>query len=263
MESIYTNLINSVTIFILVFIRMSGMFVIAPIFGRKNLPTYFKLGFAFFISLILVNNVSVPNMDGLDNIFSFTAVVARELIVGITIGYVANMVFSAIYLAGTFIDMQIGFGMVNVVDPTSNMQVAITSQFYLISTMLIFLSYGGHHLLITAVFESYNFIPINGAIFSKILMGDILKMFGNLFIVAFKIAAPITGAILLVDVAIGIVAKTVPQFNIFVVGLPLKILIGLIVLVISMPMFNGISNFLFRQMDSEMYNIIRHMGGAE
>lgn len=252
-------LVNSVELFLLIFIRMSGLFVIAPIFSRTNVPRYLKIGFSFMLALILVNTISNQNII-ISNIYEFAALVFREFIVGITLGYVSYTIFTAIYVAGELIDMQIGFGVVNVIDPVSNIQVSISSTFYFVLCMLIFLICRGHHVLIRALFSSYEYVPLGQAVFGSGLQSRIIEVFGGIFLIAFKIAAPILAAILITDVALGVISKTVPQLNVFVVGMPLKILLGLVVLVFTMPLFISIVETLIRGMDSEMLNFLKNMG---
>lgn len=251
-------LANGIEVFLLIFIRMTGLFVIAPIFGRANIPAVFKIGFSFMLALILVNTISIQNIV-ISNIYEFAALVVREFIIGITLGYVSYMIFTAIYVAGELIDMQIGFGVVNVIDPVSNIQVSITSTFYFILCMLFFLLCNGHHVLIRALFNSYDYIPIGKAVFGDGLQSRIIEVFGGVFLIAFKIAAPILAAILVTDVALGVLSKTVPQLNVFVVGMPLKIILGLAVLVLTMPLFVSIVETLIKGMDSEMLNFLENM----
>ncbi|WP_010249126.1 flagellar biosynthetic protein FliR [Acetivibrio cellulolyticus] len=252
-------LVNGIEVFLLIFIRMAGLFVIAPIFSRANIPTYLKIGFSFMLALILVNTISNQNIV-INNIYEFAALVIREFVVGITLGYVSYTIFNAIYIAGELIDMQIGFGVVNVIDPISNIQVSITSTFYFILCMLVFILCNGHHILIRALFSSYEYVPLGQAVFGSGLQSRILEIFGGIFLIAFKIAAPMLTAILITDVALGVISKTVPQLNVFVVGMPLKIILGLAVMVLTMPLFISIVETLIKGMDSEMLNFLKNMG---
>lgn len=252
-------MVNGIEVFLLIFIRMAGLFVIAPIFSRANIPTYLKIGFSFMLALILVNTISNQNIV-INNIYEFAALVIREFVVGITLGYVSYTIFNAIYIAGELIDMQIGFGVVNVIDPISNIQVSITSTFYFILCMLVFILCNGHHILIRALFSSYEYVPLGQAVFGSGLQSRILEIFGGIFLIAFKIAAPMLTAILITDVALGVISKTVPQLNVFVVGMPLKIILGLAVMVLTMPLFISIVETLIKGMDSEMLNFLKNMG---
>jgi flagellar biosynthetic protein FliR len=199
--------LKSAEVFILVFIRMTGLFVAAPIFGRRNIPSYFKIGFAFMTALILANIVSVPEEGIGQNIYDIAFIIIKEFVTGLTIGYVAYLIFTSIYLAGQLVDMQIGFGMVNVIDPTSNIQVPVTANFYFILSMLVFLMVNGHHYLIRALYDSFVQIPIGRAHFGSEALNIIVSVFGSVFVIAFKIAAPVTAAVILADVALGIMSR--------------------------------------------------------
>lgn len=252
-------MLNAIDVFLLIFIRMTGLFVVAPIFGRRNVPTYFKIGFSFMLALILINTIKMPNLDYYNSFYQYAFLVLKEFLVGITLGYVSYLVFNAIYLAGQLIDMQVGFGMVNVVDPLSSIQVSITSNLYFIICMMVFLAVDGHHMLIRALFESFNYIPIGNAVFGANLMNDILRMFGDIFLLAFKISAPILAAILVTDIALGVISKAVPQVNVFVLGMPLKILLGLLVLIVTFPVFGSVIKAIIDTMNFEMFNFMKHM----
>jgi flagellar biosynthetic protein FliR len=253
-------LLNGIDVFLLVFVRMTGLFVIAPVFGRKNIPTYFKIGFSFMMALILVNTIKVPQPDYYNNVYQYAFLIIKEFIVGLTLGYVSYMIFTAIYIAGQMIDMQIGFSLVSVLDPMSNIQIPITSNFYFIISMLVFMSVNGHHVLIKALFDSYKSVPVGAAVFSSDLMNDIIRVFGGTFVIAFKIAAPITAAVLISDVAMGVISRTIPQLNVFVVGMPLKIALGLITMLLTIPMFIALLGSLFEGTNGEMLKFLKDLG---
>lgn len=253
-------MLNGIDVFLLVFVRMSGLFVIAPIFGRRNIPVYFKVGFSLLLAIILVNTVKMPSLNYGNSFYEYIFLVLKEFLVGITIGYVSYLVLTSVYVAGQIIDMQVGFGMVNVIDPVSNIQVPITSNFYFIMSMLVFLWANGHHIIIKALFESYKFIPLGTAVFGTALLQDILRVFGSIFVIGFKLAAPITAAILISDIALGVASKSVPQLNVFVIGMPLKIVLGLLIMIVTMPLFISFVDVLINGMSSEMFNFIKDMG---
>lgn len=260
MNQEYFLFLDKITIFMLVLLRCTGLFVIAPIFGRRSIPQYFKIGFSFFIALVIFNTQANESLGEISSIWVYAGIAAKEFLVGITIGYVGFLVFSGIYVAGQFIDMQIGFGIVNVLDPVSNTQVPITANFYYTITMLIFMVMDGHHLLIRALVQSYNLVPIDSANFNSALMNDVLRVFGNIFVIALKIAAPVIAAVFITDISLGIITKTVPQLNIFVVGMPLKIAMGLLLMVITIPVFSILVNTMIKGVDAEMFRFLSDMG---
>lgn len=260
MESLLAIPANEIDIFILVFVRMTGLFVVAPIFGRRNIPAYMKIGFSFFLALILVTTVSLERPVFQDNIYQYAVLVVREFLVGIGLGYVAYLVFTAIYIAGEIIDMQIGFGVVNVMDPMSNIQVPITSNLYFILSMLVFLMVNGHHLLIKALFDSYTYVPLGTAIFRNALISQLLNLFTDMFFTGFKIAAPIVAAALITDIALGAISRMVPQLNVFVVGMPFKILVGIIIMVVTIPMFMLVLQGIFDSMSGNTTAFLKEIG---
>lgn len=260
MESLLGLPVNEIDIFILVFVRMTGLFVVAPIFGRRNIPAYMKIAFSFFLALILVTTVTPDRPVYSESIFSYAALVIREFLVGIGLGYVAYLVFTGVYIAGEIIDMQIGFGIVNVMDPMSNIQVPITANLYFILSMLVFLLANGHHLLIKALFDSYTYVPLGTAVFSNALISQMLTLFTEMFFTGFKIAAPIVAASLITDIALGAISRMVPQLNVFVVGMPFKILAGIIVMVVTLPLFVVILQGIFDSMSGNTATFLKEIG---
>lgn len=260
MEFLPDVLISGTAAFALILVRMTGLFIISPVFGRNNVPVYVKIGFSVIMSLLLVNTIQVNDLSYINNIYQFLLIVLKEFITGLMIGFVSYMFFSVVYLAGQLIDIQIGFGMVNVLDPASNIQVPITSNFYFIISMIVFLGMRGHHMLIKAVFDSYEFVPLGGAVFDDRIVEDFIRIFGEVLVTGVKIAAPVTAAILLTDVALAILSKTSPQMNVFIVGMPLKVIIGLAVIMLSLPLFIMLLDLLFNGMNEEIINFIKTIG---
>lgn len=258
MNAILSQLYNQFNVFLFVFVRTVGMFLISPIFGRRNMPTLLKAGFAFFISIIAANLVklTIP-LD--NNIIQYIIVVIQELIVGLIMGYITYAIFSACFLAGQLIDMQIGLGMISVLDPQSNLQIPITGNLYYITAILVFFIINGHHILISALIESYYVVPIGKAAITSVLLKQIMYVFTEMFVIAIKVSIPIIGTIFIVDLTLGIISKTMPQLNIFAVGVPLKIVLGLIIVVLTMTIFINILSNMFDSMYLDIYKALKGM----
>lgn len=250
---------DNLSIILLLFVRMTSFFMVAPMFGRRNVPLIVKIGFSIFLTIVLYNTIDSSGIIKEDNIYYYTFLILKEIIVGLILGFVSFAMFTAIYVAGQLIDMQIGFGVVNVIDPISSMQVPITSNLYFIFTMVVFLALKGHHLLIKALLMSYQYIPLGSSSFDDNLINDIVRIFGNIFILGFKIAAPVTASVLIADIALGVISRTIPQFNVFIVGMPLKIALGITLMLITIPMFIDIITTLFSEIDKEMLILIKGM----
>ncbi len=251
--------INGFEIFLLVFVRMTGLFVVAPIFGRRNIPVYFKIGFALFTSLILVNTTVLQTVQYDESILGYALLIMKEFLIGLSMGYVAYLTYTAIYIAGEIIDMQIGFGVVNVMDPISNIQVPITSNIYFIISMLLFLTMDGHHMLIRALFDSFSSLPPGKAVFNAGISDIVQGIFSSVLATGVRIAAPIVATVLILDVALGTISRMVPQMNIFVIGMPLKIIIGLIIITITIPLFVSVMQSIFELMDTGVADYLKEL----
>jgi len=252
-----TDLYFQWDIFLLIFCRMSSFFVTAPIFGGKNVPDYIKIGLSVLISFLIISSLSIGPLSYPDHFLGYGWFVIQEILVGLLLGFVVYIVYNTLYLAGQLIDFQIGFSMVSVFDPLSQIQVPITGNFYYFILAIMILIGNGHHMILQSLSYSYEIIPIGGIFVQDLLLQQYISMMGNFFILAFKIASPVIGSIFIINVALGILARTAPQMNMFVVGLPLKVIFGLLTIWVIMPMFGSISDFMMEQLYKDILNVIR------
>lgn len=253
--------VNSIPVFLLILVRVSAFFVTLPLFSYRTIPGHFKIGFSFFLSLIIFYTVDVTviEIDG-----TYILLVLKEAMVGLLVGLIAYFLLSAIQIAGGFIDFQMGFAIANVVDPQTGAQSPLMGQYFYIIALLFLLSVNGHHLLIDGIYNSYQFISIDAFIpFQNGSIADfVIDTFNKMFLIAFQMAIPIVGCLFLVDVALGIIARTVPQLNVFVVGLPLKILVSFMVIFIFLSLYVSLVNRLFESMFKVMRQLMQLFGGA-
>ncbi|WP_041701674.1 flagellar biosynthetic protein FliR [Gottschalkia acidurici] len=255
MENLLDILLNQYQTLILLIVRVTGLFIISPIFSRINIPETYKIGFSVLLSFILLNTVEGPSTPLTDLLLIIACI--KELITGFIIGFIAYLFFSVFFIIGQIIDIQIGFGMVSVLDPQSNVQIPITGNFYQIIATLIFLVVNGHHLLIEALVSSYDYIPMGKFVFSSDMVRQIVFILGKLFILGFKISSPILVVIILADVLLGILAKTMPQMNVFIVGMPLKIMVGIFLIIVTLPGFFIALQHIFNNMHEEIFNFLK------
>ncbi len=246
---LYDIMQNHAGLFLLVLTRVSGIFLLAPFFGSLNIPVYIRAGTAFAIAMVLfpvIDQQGIPQIP--QSVVGYMLAVIVELIVGWLIGFVAYITFAAIHMAGKLLDMQVGFAVVNVVDPTSGQQIPLLGSFLYNLGIIIFLVTNGHHMVISGLFESFQMIPVLGATFDLSISDLMVDMTGGIFVTGMKIALPVLFAILLTDVGLGVLARTMPQMNIFVVGIPAKIVIGLFVLSIALPFYILFLDVMFNEM---------------
>lgn len=255
MNDFLEMILSEYQILILVLVRVSGLFIISPIFSRVNLPETYKVSFSLLISLILMNVIDGPSEPMPDLLLMIECI--KELLIGFMIGFISYLFFSVFFIVGQIIDVQIGFGIVSVLDPQSNIQIPITGNFYQIIATLAFLVINGHHVLIQALVTSYDYVPIGKVTLSVGMLNQFISIVGKLFILGFKIGSPILVTIILVDVLLGILAKTMPQMNVFIVGMPLKIMIGLALIIVTLPIFFITLHHIFNSMYEEIFNFLK------
>ena len=187
--------------------------------------------------------------------------ILRELLVGLTLGFIIRLVFDGIQLGGQFIGYQMGFAIVNVIDPYSSTQVSIISRFKGLLALLIFLTINAHYFFITSLVKSFTLVPLSGWIFNGKLAAQLVRLTGGMFVIAIKIAAPVLVTLIFTHIGLGLVARTMPQINVFIVGFPLEIGMGFLMLGMAMPFFAWCFKHLFMQAFHEMLLSLRFMGG--
>ncbi|MBM7705966.1 flagellar biosynthetic protein FliR [Chryseomicrobium aureum] len=254
--------IASFPYFLLVLIRMSAFFLIAPIFSQRNIPTQLKIGLAVFLALLTTTVVPTTEPFKLDGYY--TVLIFKELVIGLSLGFLAAMILYMVQVAGAFIDFQMGFALANVIDPQTGSQVPIIGQFKYILAILFLLAINGHHLLINGMLHSVALVPVGTRnwLFSAADLSEFfVTVFAAMFVIAFQLALPIVGSLFLVDAALGLLAKTVPQMNIFAVGFPLKIGVGFILLLILMPSFFFLLQRIVERIGVLMNDLMRILGG--
>ena len=248
--------VEQIEIFILIFLRVSAMVVTIPILGNRAVPVRLKGGLSLMIAFLLLPFVefSVPSFEILPLIWAM----AGEVMIGIIIGLAGRLVFAGVQLAGQLVGFQMGFAIVNVVDPITSAQVSITAQLQYLLAMLIFLAVNGHHLFLYAIAESYRIVPPLGFHFSGELTQSVIELSRDIFIVAIKTGAPIITALLMTSIGFGLIARTVPQINILIVGFPVKIAIGLIGIGLTLPVFVRMMGGIFLNFGDKL-NLLLHL----
>ena len=236
-------------VFLLLLTRVSGIFILSPFFGSLNVPIYFRAGTAAAFSVVLFPVVdSLGIIDAPASVLMYAFSVIAELFVGWLIGFVAFVSFAAINMAGKIMDMQVGFAIVNVMDPTSGQQAPLIGSFLYNLSIIVFLVTNGHHGIIAGLAESFRMIPLLEMNPSLSLPMLIANFTTGIFLTGMKIAMPVTFAILMTNVGLGILARTMPQLNIFVVGIPMQIMIGLGVLLMMIPFYVLFLDVVFNEM---------------
>lgn len=243
--------------FVLIFLRVTAIIVVIPILGNRTVPLRVKGGLSIIIAFLILPFVHYPAASY--DVITLVLKMLGEVLIGIIIGLTGRLLFAGIQLAGQLVGFQMGFAIVNVVDPVSSSQVSIIAQLQYLLAALIFFAVNGHHVFLYAIAESYNIMPPLDFNFSGQLMDSLLSLSRDIFIVAVKTGAPIMTILLLTSVGLGLIARTVPQINIFIVGFPLKIGIGLIGIGLTLPIFVRIVGTLFVTVEGKIKLLMQLM----
>lgn len=255
----YTFSLENFEILILILVRISCFMYIAPFFGNVNAPGKVKIGLSVFVSLLIFEFVDKTAI-GYTGLLGYAVIVLKEGITGLLIGLAANVCNSIILFAGNIIDMDIGLAMATEFDPNMRTQVTITGNLYNYFVLMLLIVTDMHHYILRAVVDSYQVIPINGQIFRwDSLLLTMTTYMTDMFVIAFRIVLPIFVCIMILNCILGIMAKVAPQMNMFAVGMQMKVLIGLLVLFITIPMLPGIADFIFKEMKRMIVSVIEGM----
>lgn len=221
-------------IFFLILIRVSVVLFLFPIFGGNMLPSLAKAGFALILSFVFVAVIHVdPDLFPTQPV-QFLILVASELIIGMSLGLTVRLFFAGVQLAGQMVGFQMGFAIINVLDPQTGTQVSIIDQIGYWVALLVFLSLNGHHTFISALGESFQLVDVGVISLKRGFFPQMLTMASDLFVIAIKIGAPAIAALLFTSAAFGISAKFAPQMNILIAAFPVKIVVGLIFFGVSL-----------------------------
>jgi len=251
--------------FLVVFTRLSGLMGTAPNFGGRNVPAQVRFGLAFVLALVFMPLLR-PFMPPIprDPAVLIT-LLAKEAAIGMLIGYIVQLFFTMVQMAGQFADIQMGFGLASVLDPMTQVQTSVLGQFQYILTLLTFFAARGDHYLLRAIYESFQRLPASKMVGSPdrldALYRAALQIFGDAFIVSLKIAAPVVAVVLLVDAALAILSRTVPQMNVFVVGFPVKIGMGFLTLLLTIAFVVYLMSGMISKITGAVFALLQALRG--
>lgn len=253
--------------YLLVLSRVLGVFIATPFFSSRSIPGPIKFGLALLLAFFLLPAAAASSgVSPEENLYRYVAAVAAEVAIGLVIGYIVLLAFGAMQMAGEMIDIPIGFSLVNILDPQSGQQVPIMAQFQYVLATLLFLLINGHHYVLEALARTFELVPLGGWRYQPEVIGKVVEAFGAMFLLGFKISLPVVAALFLTDVALGVVARAVPQINVFIIGFPAKIVVGLVFVMLALPLYASIVEATFSpngQMFQFIYRLFSTGGGGQ
>ncbi len=246
--------------FLFVLVRTGSIIMAAPVFGAFSVPMRLKAALSLMLALLLTP--LVPKAPLPADLMSMAIGVGGEALVGAAMGLAARFIFTGIEYAGQIASFQIGIGMASTFDPIHGAQVTVIGRLMGILAILVFLSVNGHLMVIMAIRKSFDVIPPYGFNLSAGLMEHLVLFSKETFLLAVKFSAPVVAALVFVNIALGIMARTVPQLNMFAIGFAVTIAVGFIMFAFSMPVIAPAASVAFDRMWEAIFGMMGAMGNA-
>lgn len=247
--------------FLLVFIRISGVFFFSPFFSNAAISARVRVGFSFFVAFLVYVSLQ-KDFTFLENIdfLMFTILIIKELVIGLLIGYLLSLIFSVIQIAAEITSGSMGFTMANTFDPLTQSQTAIIGQMNNLFLLGLFFIYGVHRKVIYYLADTFYYAKVGQLNYNiDSIAKFFIDNFSYYFMISVQMALPIIGILLLVDFTLGILSRIAPQMNVFFVGMPLKLMVAFVVLIQTAPYFINFSTLLFEKGLLKLQELIRLM----
>ncbi len=246
--------------FFLAFLRIAAVLTVAPVIGSASVPAQVKI----FLGLLLTVAVLPILRSSQDlaqlSIMQMWPLAVKEVAVGLFIGFNAKFIFESFQFAGRLISTQMGLGIANLVDPDNGQPVTPIGNIYSMMALVFFLTLNGHHFIITALYKSFELVPVHSlSLIAPAAKSKMLLMFNQLFEIGIKLAAPTMATLFLIETCMGIMARIVPRMNIFFVGLPLRLGVGLLIFIASLPVFYTFFTTILDGWQRNMSGILRYL----
>ena len=246
---------------LLVVIRVTIMLAMVPVFSGTQIPIKVRLGLGFLLTFVIAQ--TVPTLSAALTLGPLVVAILLQAFVGLVFGFVAFLVFTGIQFAGAILDIQVGFGAVSVLNPTTQQQVTILGEFELALATLLYLVTNSHHALLDGIASSLRLLPLPWAGMDGMLTTSVVTFFSQSLFIILRIAGPVAIVLFITNVTLALMSRVAPQMNVFSVGLPLQMLVGLSMIVITMPLLGAVLPEVFAETPRQLDTVLRHMQPAQ
>lgn len=252
-------LFQYIDIFLIIFVRVISTIIFLPIIEETKVPRIALSGIAIGITIPIYFQTDLTITYYNPNLLSYSILLIREMIVGLILGFIVKIFFQVYPFIGSLLSMQGGLSMSVVMDPTAGTQSTQLGRFYNLGLGVVFVASGGYHWLIQTLVDSFNLIPIGQSVIGSHIVLGVIETVGDYLELGLKLAMPIVGIIIIVDFAMGILARTVPQMNMFVIGIPLKMIILFVLLVLMINVTSVYNDMIITELIHTIGNVIQGM----
>lgn len=244
--------------YLLVVARLSGLILIAPVLGATVIPPLIRVALVLVLAWALFPLHGLTATEPQLEVPALVLAIGGELVVGFTVGFIANLVFTVFQAAGSIIGTQMGFGIIQIFDPVHQQRSSVVDEFYSVLATLLFLMLNGHHMLLMAIDRTYQAVPSGAVVHPEVLAMPVGRLISEVIGAGFQMALPIMATLLLTDLAFALASRAVPQINVFFLGLPVKVLVGMVALSLALPASLA---FMRDEIDTGTRNVLTVMGG--
>jgi flagellar biosynthetic protein FliR len=245
----------------LLMFRTGSFLMTIPVFGHAAIPRMLRIFLIIALTVLVFPSATIAADRLPATTLHLTIVILSELAVGFLMGFAVVLLFSAVQFAGHLIGLQMGLAVANVADPLSAGQISVIGEFYYLLSLLIFVMINGHHYALDALLRSFDRVPLGGAVFSPEISGFLVNLTAMVFVLAIKLSAPVIITLLVLNAVLGILSRTVPQMNVFIVGFPLSIAVGIAMIGISLPVFKILIEKMALGLRNDWGAILTLLGG--
>ncbi len=243
--------------FFVIFARISGVMITAPVLNDATIPVQVKVGFTFLLSLVFLPLLTKSPLGANPNVAQLVVLMVGEVGAGLLLGFAAQLLFAGISLAGEVVGFSMGINMSHVLDPTFEAQVSIISEIKTVVALMLFVALNGHLLFIESIAKSYEVLPAGSVMLGQAGVAQYMGLATRMFYLGLQAGAPLIVALLAANFSLGLVSRAVPQVNIFFVGVPFTIALGLMLLTLSMPFYVSSLTDLFGSMQELLLSSMR------
>lgn len=248
--------VENLEFYLLVLVRISSFVMVAPFFSLQAIPLNWKFAISLVLSIVVIQSIPAVSLE-YTGIIGFSALVLKECAVGLILGYMCNICMYIVSFAGQLIDMEMGLSMASMFDPLTSIQISVTGNMYTYLVMLVMMATNMHHYVVRAILETFGFFTVGQAVFNGNLTQMAIDFMANYFVIGFRIVLPIFASMLVINVVLGVLSRATPQMNMFVVGIQIKVLVGILLLLIVVSMIPTVTDFIFQQMKDVVIDVYR------
>ncbi len=249
------------TVFIMLLVRISGMIFFNPLLSRRSVPTMIKAGLVLAVSVILMNTMADVSLS-IDSPIEFAYIALKELGIGWVFGFILQLYMSIILISGEVMDMQMGVSMSKVYDPSSNVQMPLSGSFLNVMFMVLFFLSNSHLTMIRMFMVSYNIIPVGAGTFNLEIGSYIAQLFSSILALSLQLALPVMAIEIITEASMGVLMKAIPQINVFVVNIQIKLLVGILVILIIIGPIGSFLGYLIDESFFKMSEALRLLASA-